>query len=51
MYWYTVSTKPQHERMAGLNLARLGGETIYPQLKQSKVIRRKANTRIGPLFP
>jgi transcriptional antiterminator RfaH len=51
MYWYTVSTKPQHERMAELNLARLGVETFYPQLKERKVIRRKAETRIGPLFP
>ena len=30
---------------------RLGVETFYPQLKQRKVIRRRAETRIGPLFP
>ena len=51
MPWYTVNTKLQHERVAELNLQRLGVETFYPQLKQRKVIRRRAETRIGPLFP
>ncbi len=51
MPWYTVNTKPQHERVAELSLQKLGVETFYPQLKQRKVIRRRAETRIGPLFP
>ena len=51
MQWYTVNTKPQHERVAELSLQKLGVETFYPQLKQRKVIRRRAETRIGPLFP
>src|SRR2546421_11318979 len=51
MYWYTVSNKSQHERMAERNLTRVGVETFYPQLMKRKVIRRKAETRIGPLFP
>jgi transcriptional antiterminator RfaH len=51
MPWYTVLTKPQHERVAELSLQKLGVETFYPQLKQRKVIRRRAEARIGPLFP
>src|SRR2546422_10329939 len=51
MPWYTVNTKSQHERVAELSLQKLGVETFYPQLKQRKVIRRRAETRIGPLFP
>src|SRR2546427_8907729 len=51
MPWYTVNTKSQHERVAELSLQQLGVETFYPQLKQRKVIRRRAETRIGPLFP
>src|SRR3989442_4949486 len=51
MPWYTVHTKTQHERVAELHLQQLGVETFYPQLKQRKVIRRRAETRIGPLFP
>ena len=51
MPWYAVNTKPQHERVAELSLQKLVVETFYPQLKQRKVIRRRAETRIGPLFP
>jgi len=49
--WYTVHTKPNHERQAELSLQRLGVETFYPQVKQRKVIRRKEQTVIGSLFP
>ena len=49
--WYTVYTKPNHERQAELSLQRLGVETFYPQVKQRKVIRRKEQTVIGSLFP
>jgi transcriptional antiterminator RfaH len=51
MPWYTVNTRSQHEREADLSLQQLGVETFFPQLMQRKVIRRKAETRIGPLFP
>ena len=51
MPWYTVHTKLQHERAAEFSLQQLGVETFYPQLKQRKVIRRRPETRIGPLFP
>src|SRR6266571_9326945 len=51
MKWYAVNTKSHQELFAALNLQRLGVETFYPQLKQSKVIRRRRRTMIGPLFP
>ena len=51
MHWYAVNTKPHHERLADLNLGRLGVETFYPQMKQKKVIRRREETVSGPLFP
>ncbi|MGH7146645.1 MAG: transcription termination/antitermination NusG family protein [Nitrospiraceae bacterium] len=51
MQWYTVYTKPNHERQAELSLQRLGVETFYPQVKQRKVIRRREQTVIGSLFP
>lgn len=51
MPWYAVNTKPKQESLAGQNLQRLGVETFCPQLKQDKVIRRKRQTLIGPLFP
>jgi transcriptional antiterminator RfaH len=51
MPWYTVNTRSQHEHEADCSLQQLGVETFFPQLMQRKVIRRKAETRIGPLFP
>lgn len=51
MNWHAVSTKPRQEDLVELNLQRLGVETFCPQLKQNKVIRRKRQTVIGPLFP
>ena len=51
MQWYTVYTKPNHERQAELSLQRLGVETFYPQVKQKKVIRRREQTVIASLFP
>ena len=51
MQWYAVNTKPRQENIAQLNLERLGVETFCPQLKQNKVIRRKRQMVVGPLFP
>ncbi len=51
MHWYAVNTKPYREHVADLNLRRLGVETFCPLLKQSKVIRRRRQTVVGPLFP
>lgn len=51
MEWYAVNTKPHQEHLAELNLARIGVETFFPQLKQNKLLRRKRQTIIYPLFP
>lgn len=51
MHWYAVSTKPHQEHQAELNLRRLGIETFCPLLKHRKVIRRKSQIVVGPLFP
>jgi transcriptional antiterminator RfaH len=51
MHWYAIHTKPHQERIAGQNLKKLGIETFCPQLKLNKVIRRKRQAVIRPLFP
>jgi len=51
IHWYAVSSKPHQERLAQLNLERLGIPTFCPEVKESKVIRRKKQIRISPLFP
>lgn len=51
MLWYAVTTKPHQEKQAGLNLESLGVETFCPQIKRKKVIRRRLQTVIDPLFP
>ena len=51
MNWYAINTKTHREDVAELNLQRLGVETFCPQLKQDKVIRRRRQTVIRPLFP
>ena len=51
MNWYAVNTKSRQENLAERNIQRLGLETFCPQLKQDKVIRRRRQTVIRPLFP
>ena len=51
MNWYLVNSKPRQEKIALRNLESLGIETYYPQLKTTKLIRRKLQTVTGPLFP
>lgn len=51
MSWYVVNTKPRKEQLADLNLKRLGVETFFPKFKEKRVIRRKYQTVVGPLFP
>src|SRR6266568_9431207 len=51
MHWYAVRTKPNQERQAELSLQRLGVETLYPQMKQRRGIRRWEQMIIGSLFP
>ena len=51
MHWYAVNAKRREETHAELSLNRLGVETFYPQLRRERVIRRKRQTTISPLFP
>ena len=51
MHWYAVNTKPRQEKPAQWNLERLNVEVFYPQLKQKKLIRRRSQMVMGPLFP
>jgi transcriptional antiterminator RfaH len=51
MDWYAVNTKPRQENIAQWNLERLGVDSFCPQLRQDKVIRRKRQVVISPLFP
>lgn len=51
MHWYAVNTKPRQEGLAEQNLQRLGVETLYPLLRQNKVIRRRRQSVLSPLFP
>lgn len=51
MHWYALSTKPRQEELADRNLQRLGVETFYPQLRENRVVRRRRQTTVGPLFP
>ena len=51
MNWYAVSTKPGQEDLATQNLIRVNMETFCPKIKQNKVIRRKRQVVIHPLFP
>ena len=51
MHWYTVNTKPHQEHLAEINVRRLGVESSYPKMSQSKIIRRRRQTVVGPLFP
>lgn len=51
IHWYAISTKPHQECVAEANIRRLGVETFSPLLKQQKVIRKKKQTCISPLFP
>ena len=51
MRWYAVSTKSHQESQAEQNIGRLGVERFLPLLQEQKIIRRRARTVIGPLFP
>jgi transcriptional antiterminator RfaH len=50
MNWYAVNTKPRQEELGERSLQRLGIETFSPQFKQTKIIRRKLQMVIRPLF-
>src|SRR2546422_11135145 len=50
MNWYALNTKPHQENLVQLSLQKLGVESFCPILKQTKLIRRRRQTVIGPLF-
>ena len=51
VHWYLVHSKPHQESVAKSNLQWLGVETFFPQLRQLKIIRRRKQFTISPLFP
>jgi len=51
MDWYLVHTKTHSEKTAEMNLQQLGVEVFCPLLQQEKIIRRKRQHVVAPLFP
>ena len=51
MFWYAVKCKPHQERLAELHLKRAGIVTLYPQIKEPKIVRRRRQVCINALFP
>ena len=51
MFWYAVKCKPHQERLAELHLKRAGIITLYPQIKEPKIVRRRRQVCINALFP
>ncbi len=51
MHWYAVNAKPHQEYQARRNLEALGVETFCPQFRRRKMLRRRMQTVVGPLFP
>ena len=51
MFWYAVKCKPHQERLAELHLKRAGITTLYPQIKEPKIVRRRRQVCINALFP
>jgi transcriptional antiterminator RfaH len=52
VHWFCLHTKPlKEEQVASYCTVQLGLETYFPRLRQNKVIRRKRQFVIRPLFP
>lgn len=51
LHWYLVNSKTHSEKIAESSLVHLGVEVFCPLLKQEKIIRRRRQTVIAPLFP
>lgn len=51
MNWYVVQTKPRQERIAEMNVRRLGIETFLPMLKQERRTGAERKPFVHPLFP
>lgn len=50
-HWYLVNTKSHGEKVAETNLHQLEVEVFCPLLRQEKIIRRKRQNVVSPLFP
>jgi len=51
MRWYAIHTKPRQEQVVEAALQREGVKTFFPKLRRKKMIRRKYQWTVGPLFP
>ena len=51
MEWYVVRTKPHQENTVESSLTRVGIEVLCPRIKEQRVIRRKLQQVVSPLFP
>lgn len=51
MDWYAVSAKPHQEHVAHATLQHVGVETYCPLLRQNRIIRRRLQVVVAPLFP
>ncbi len=49
--WYVVRTKPHQENTVESSLTRIGIEVLFPRIKEQRVIRRKIQQVVSPLFP
>jgi transcriptional antiterminator RfaH len=49
--WYVVRTKPHQEQSVESNLSRVGIEILCPRIREQKIVRRKMQPVITPLFP
>ncbi|MFV0390032.1 MAG: transcription termination/antitermination protein NusG [Pyrinomonadaceae bacterium] len=49
--WYAIRTKSNQERIAELNLNRMGLEVFNPELKSEKEVFGVTKTVLSPLFP
>ena len=51
MRWYLIYTKPRNEDDVTRKFADRGFEIVNPKLKERKVLRRKLQEVVSPLFP
>ena len=51
MPWYVVSTKPNQENRATLNLRKQGFEVLLPMMQKKRRHARQIETVLRPLFP
>jgi transcriptional antiterminator RfaH len=49
--WYVVRTKPHQEDVAESSLGRGGIEVLCPRIQERRLIRRRVQQVVSPLFP